>query len=123
MAHAGQRQHGIAQPTSLQNGAVKNEPEPAVGLHWLPQREQLVIREVGDDLDRIRWKLVLLDQNVFLDRLMYGQDLVGKSRTELFLPEKDFEEEAVFAALEFGSEGVRHRIVDIQQDLCPHQFG
>ena len=65
---------------------------------------------------------MLLDQNVLLDRLMHGQDLIGKSRAEFFLPEKNFEEETILSALELGSEGVWHRIVDIEQDLCSHQF-
>ena len=93
---------------------TKSKPEPAVGRHRRPQGEQFVIGKVADDLDGLGTNAVLLDEQMLLDWLMHGQNLIRKSHAEFFLPEKNFEESATFSALELRSEGVWHRIMDVE---------
>src|SRR5262244_1264783 len=120
--HSRQRTHCIVQPVSLQDRTVKSEMNPSINLRTVSRSEQFVICKVCDDFNGRRIHSVLLDENMVLDQIVNSDDLICKECADLLLPEKKPEEQSILSFLELGGKGIRHRIVNIQNDLRPHQL-
>src|SRR5262245_47795157 len=114
--------HCVAQPVSLQDRTVKSETNLPINPRTVLRSEQFIICKVCDDFNGRRINSVLLDENMVLDRIVNSDDLICKERADSLLPEKKLEEQSVFSFLELGGKGIRHRIVNIQNDLRSQQL-
>src|SRR5262249_3424458 len=65
---------------------------------------------------------MLPDEHMILHRVVNGEDPVRKGRADSFLKEKNPERYCFFSTFELRCKCVRHRIVDVEDDLGPHEF-
>ena len=84
--------------------------------------KDLVVSEVGDDLDRIGSQ-AMFNEDAVLDGIMNRDHAAGICCAHPFLQEKKEEEKSALAPFELRCKRVRHGVMDIQNHLGSKKSG
>src|ERR1051325_695302 len=84
--------------------------------------KNVIIGEIWNDVDAAG-RHTVLNQDAVFDEFMDGNDAIGITSAQQFLPFQHFEQEAPFALFEFSGERIGHGIMDIKHHTSAEEFG